>query len=203
MLWLCFDLLFALLCSALCSLLRSEPLLGRSSPLLGRLWPALGRSWGRSWAALGAVLLLAAVLGRSWAALGPLLAALGPLFGLSLALLDAVGRVWAALGTAGRIPRACRDPFCDDFGTLSGRFGDHLGRNSGTYTIRFLARRNARSDPPPRLAGHGVLDSPVLPVLLSQIFFLRSSFSVLAVLLPSLKVPTGSNIPPGLPPQRS
>ena len=42
-----------------------------------------------------------------------------------------------------------------------------------------LAWRNARSDPPPRLAGHGVLDSPVLPVsavLLPVLVFL-SRFS--------------------------
>ena len=44
------------------------------------------------------------------------------------------------------------------------------------------ARRHARSDPPPRLAGHGVLDSQVWLVsavsdLLSQVFFLSSGCS--------------------------
>ena len=97
--------------------------------LLEPSWDSLGMLLGPSWGPLGSLL---AALGRSWGALGVLLGALGALLGRSWAHLCALGRFWAPLGTPGRVPRASRDSFWDDFGTLWGRFGDDLGRNLGT-----------------------------------------------------------------------
>ena len=76
--------------------------------------------------ALGALLdALGALSGRS-------LGALGALLDWSLALLGALGPFRAALETPGKVPRASREPLCDDFGTLWGQFGYNLGRNLGT-----------------------------------------------------------------------
>ena len=103
-------------------------LLGASGALfwmvVGLSWAPLGRSWGS--------------LGLCWGALGALLCALGALLGRSLAHLLALERFSAAPGTLGRVPRASRDLFWDDFRSFWGRFGQEFENTlKGTWSYFF------------------------------------------------------------------
>ena len=104
--------------------------LGASGPVfwtvLGLSWAPLGRSWGS--------------LGLSWGSLGALLCALGALLGRSLAHLVALERFSAAPGRLGRVPRASRDPFWDDFGSFWGRFGQEFENNLKGIWSYFFSR---------------------------------------------------------------
>ena len=106
-------------------------------PHFGLFLEPPGLSFGWSWASLGRLL----------GALGALLGSVGALLGLSYALLGrslahlvALERFSAAPGRLGRVPRASRDPFWDDFGSFWGRFGQEFENNLKGIWSYFFSR---------------------------------------------------------------
>ena len=157
------------------------PLWAPLGPLLGGSWASLGRPWASKMGSKRVTL-----LGKRVSFIPSCFFC--RFFRLRSASGSPLGRIlapsWCHLG-----------PSWNDCSAIFRRF---LGIFDGFWGLQWMdswinekwaqssqnnpARRNARSDPPPRLAGHGVLDSQVWLVsavsdLLSQVFFLSSGCS--------------------------
>ena len=115
-----------------------------------------------------------------------------------------LGAIWGHLGMI--FPR-----FFDNFLDFDGFWGlqwmdSWINQKWTQSSQNNPARRNARLNPPPRLAGHGVLDSSsvlVLPVLVLLARVCQVLPGLAGSFPPPKSSPAGSNIPPGLPAPRS